>query len=207
MSEFGFHTSFIIERNPLEPGKHISSASQNQCAGSAGDRVAGCATKRERSRRRPGSVTLDTARTTDFKRNTARICRSLSSCAASTFRRCAKSTSWVARNVANSDSISGCLFRRTVGAAQIGPIDIRPQVFAVDSARRFALDIDTQRFAKPVSCRNGLSYVADGRSAASCKTRLVCLAEAVDVSKKLIHAGTLPDGNIEVNTIWSFTQP
>lgn len=102
---------------------------------------------------------------------------------------------------------SGGLFRRTVGAAQIGPINIRPQVFAENGARRFALNIDTQRFAKPVSCRNGLSYVADGRSAASRKTRLVCLAEAVDVSKKLIHAGTLPYGNIQVNTIWSFTQP
>lgn len=51
---------------------------------------------------------------------------------------------------------SGSLFRRAVGAAQIGPIDIRAEVFAADGADRFTLDIYRQRFpALPP-----ISYVA-----------------------------------------------
>ena len=46
------------------------------------------------------------------------------------------------------ENMSGTL---SLGSAQIGPIDIGPEVFAADTLLGFSLDVDAQRLAKALA--------------------------------------------------------
>lgn len=191
MSEFSFHTSFITERNPHDTGRtqqgtrrflHCvwSDASKRPCAAHSGS---GFGTGRS-----------------DWQWRRTHCCQ-----ADQRLLGCAGADAPANHSLTNDeDDISGGLFRRAVGAAQVGPINVWPQFFAADGAFRLALDTNRQRFPAGFAVCD-VRQMAPGRFTSPRELIALYRRKPHEICFELFHgANNTPSGVINQHRLVNF---